>query len=443
MEIKTREGRKLFKFISLTIMLTLMLSVFSGCNSSVKVSNEKNDALSNVENIEEVKEYLKNNFTEINIEKENEFQDLAILNDDLKDKEIFFTGENHGIKVNELLDMKFLRLFKEKVDFKYYLCELSYSDAYFLNKYLESGDIKILENIYKPLKGTFAWNKESYDHWKKVYEFNKTLPQDRKIQVVGVDIEHQIQNALRYMTTILPNKEVPNEIASKINELNDRWNSLENIKENINPKELVDFSEGLKKDLQKKEGIYKNYLGENYFGFKLVNDNILYTNEAYSVNDKEFNKVRDKRIYENFKKVYDNLPKGKYYGQWGLNHIFQKDQAGVKWAAAAMNEKGSSLENKVLSIAYIYENCKFMNKTSDRNYSVADINTNNSNVFNDITTKDCAMFKLNGKDSPFSQNLIWITSDYIPKNGVTTDFYQYLILVKNSQATEPLNDRYN
>jgi hypothetical protein len=439
MEIKRRKGMKLFKFISLIIMITLMVSMFSGCNSSVKVSNEKNDALSKVENIEKVKEYLKNNFTEINLEKENEFQDLAILNEDSKEKEIFFTGENHGIKTNELLDMKFLRYFKEKVDFKYYLCELSYSDAYFLNKYLESGDIKILENIYKPLKGTFAWNKESYDHWKKVYEFNKTLPQDRKIQVVGVDIEHQIENALRYMTTVLPSKEAPKEIASKISELNDTWNSIEKI----NPKKLLNFSEGLRKDLQEKEGIYKNYLGENYFGFKLVNDNILYTNEAYSVNDNEFNKVRDKRIYENFKKVYDNLPKGKYYGQWGLNHIFQKDQAGVKWVATSMNEKGSTLENKVLSIAYIYENCKFMNKTSDRNYSVADINTNNSNVFNDITTKDCAIFKLNGKDSPFSKNLIWITSDNIPKSGVTTDFYQYIILVKNSQATEPLNDRYN
>jgi hypothetical protein len=165
--------------------------------------------------------------------------------------------------------------------------------------------------------------------------------------------------------------------------------------------------------------------------------------EAYSVNHYEFDKIRDKRMYENFKQVYESLPKGKYYGQWGLNHIFQKEQMGVKWIAASMNEKGSSLENKVLSIAYAYENCKFMSGTSDRNYSVDYRNTYNSLVFNNFTTKDYTIFKLNGKDSPFSKDSIWLTTDIMPTSGVTVDFYQYIILIKNSQATEPLNDQYN
>jgi hypothetical protein len=438
MGLKWREDMKLFKFISLIIMFMLVLSTFNGCTSSVKVSTEKNDTLTKAETTDKVNEYLKSNYMEVNIEKENEFFDLSILNDDLKDKEIFLTGEQHGNKANEILDMKFFRFFKEKVDFKYYLCELSYSDAYFLNRFLESGDMRILESIYKPLNGTLAWNKESYNHWKKVYEFNKTLPQARRIQVIGVDIEHQPENAFMYMTAILPKKEVPKEIANEISELT----AMRNAFRNINRDKLLSFIEGLSKDIEEKEAIYKKYLGESFFGFKLVNDNILYMNEAYSANGDEFNKKRDKRIYENFKQVYESLPKGKYYGQWGLNHIFQKEQMGVKWIAAAMNEKGSSLENKVLSIAYAYENCKFMSKTSDGNYSVDNRNTYNSLIFNNFTTKDCTIFKLDGKDSPFSKDVIWLTSDIIPTSGITTDFYQYIILMKNSQATEPLNDQY-
>lgn len=30
----------------------------------------------------------------------------------------------------------------------------------------------------------------------------------------------------------------------------------------------------------------------------------------------------------------------------------------------------------------------------------------------------------------------------IPQAGVTTDYYQYVVIIKDSQATEPLNDEY-
>ncbi|HAK41564.1 MAG TPA: hypothetical protein DCM59_01010, partial [Clostridium sp.] len=136
------------------------------------------------------------------LEDESEFADLAIMDSDIEGKEIFFTAEYHGTKINKQLSMKFLKYLKEKTNFKYYLCELPYSDAYFLNKYLDTGDIKILEEIYKPLKGTFEWNKDYFHHWKKVYEYNNTLPKESRIQVVGVDIEHQPINAYRFLVDV-------------------------------------------------------------------------------------------------------------------------------------------------------------------------------------------------------------------------------------------------
>lgn len=434
---------KLSKCICLTIIVTVVLSGLSGCSLNTEVSNDKvtneKDAETQPDTLAQVKEYLKDNYMVVNLENENEFSDLSIIENDLKDREIFLTGEQHGIKANATLSMKFLRYFKEKVDFKYYLCELPYSDGYFLNKFLESGDIKILENMYKPLKGTFYWTKESYEHWKKVYEFNKTLPEDRKIQVIGIDIEHQPENALRYMISVLPKKEVPAEIASKIKELNDIYNS---VAEGISNYKLIVFSEDLRGDMQEKESIYKQYLGENLFGFKLVNDNILYRNEAYSANGNDFNKVRDKRIYENLMHVYETLPKAKYYGQWGLNHIFQKEQSGVKWMAAAMNEKDSVLENKVLSIAYIYRDCEVMTRNPDNTYSKSSTSGYDINGFSLYSKKNCTIFKLNNESSPFSRNLIWQIYDK-PSSGVTTDYYQYIVLIEDSKATEPLNDKYD
>ena len=74
--------------------------------------------------------YLNNNYSQINLNNED-YSDLAILDKDLENKEIFLTGEVHGIKINADLHMKFLKYFKEKTDFKYYLSEVSYSNAYF------------------------------------------------------------------------------------------------------------------------------------------------------------------------------------------------------------------------------------------------------------------------------------------------------------------------
>src|SRR5699024_3244553 len=117
--------------------------------------------------------YLKENHNKIDLNKINIFSDLFIIDNDLKDKEIFLIGENHGVKANEKLRMKFIKYFKEETDFKYYLWELPFSTAYFLNKYLETGNEQILKEIYIPLKDTFAWNKDSLNHWKELFKFNK------------------------------------------------------------------------------------------------------------------------------------------------------------------------------------------------------------------------------------------------------------------------------
>ncbi len=153
----------------------------------------------------QLKKYLMNNYNKI-IMGEEDIQSLSIIDEDLRDKEIFLTGENHGVKANVELRMKFLKYFKEKIDFKYYLCELPYSTAYFINMYLKTGNEDILKEVYTALKGTDAWNKDDYFHWKEVYKYNETLSKDRKITIVGIDIEHQPINALKFMEYCLPEK---------------------------------------------------------------------------------------------------------------------------------------------------------------------------------------------------------------------------------------------
>lgn len=384
--------------------------------------------------------YLQNNHRALDLDKENFSQALDLLEADLEGKEIFFTGETHGLKVNKALEMRFIEYFKEKTDFRYYLMELPYSNAYFYNKYLETGDMKILEEMYRPLKGTYEWSKESYGHWENLYEYNKTLSEDRKLIVVGVDIEHQIYTAFRYLIDVLPDKEAPQEIREKLSYIE---KLLYNLDENL----VQEKTKELLIDMEDKEDLYKEYLGEDFFGFKLVNENIINSFKSYEMQEADdWNNTRDKFIYENFLEVHKQLAKGKYFGQWGLNHAYQAKEDEVMWFGSYLNSEGSKFKDKILTIAYIYDDCRQMGKCKDSKYEykVDSLSTILEPIkeANDKVGGDIILYKLTEKDSPFYDYLLHELFESKDKKAKATDFFQYIVCIKNSEATEPLNDNY-
>lgn len=389
-----------------------------------------------------MQEYLKENYWAIDLEDENEFKDLAIMDSDLEGKEIFFTAELHGTKANEQLNTKFLKYFKEKTDFKYYLCELPFSDTYFINKYLDTGDIKILEDIYKPLKGTFAWTKDGYNLWKKLYEYNNTLPKDRRIQVVGVDIEHQPINAYRFLVDVLPETDAPEEIKAVIDKIKSTFNDLDKFHETF-----AQCSKELQKDIEKKENIYKEYLDENFTGFNLVNLNVLNLIETYKYEERmDWNNARDKMMYENFQILQKELPKGKYYGQWGLDHTFQSKEKDKMLFAAYLNSDDSIFKDKIFTLIYNYDNCEKMDISAVGSYPTSGLKFVYPQIkeTNDLLEGDLNIYKLTGKDSPFSETPMYYTNNNLEElEASMLDFFQYIVCIRNSKATEPLNDDYN
>ena len=325
-----------------------------------------------------LKKYLKENHSVISLEKEH-MDDLSLMDNDLIDHDIFLVGENHGVKSNVKLKMRFLKYFKEKTNFKYYIYELPFSMTYFLNKYLETGNVNILNDIYEPIKGTYAWNKDEYHYWRDLYKYNKLLPKDDRITLIGIDIEHQPANAFNFMEYCLDN------------------------------------------------GYYSK--------FKHVNYNLLNMMEVYNSNN--FNDTRDKKMYENFLSISSNLPKGKYFGQIGLSHVFQRDFPYVNWFASFLNREGSTFRGKILSLAFAYKNCKYLNPTETRNY-ISDINTLDLSIteFKNFIKSMNTIFKLNQEDSHFNEKLICPLKHKYPEDGVTTDYFQYLLVIRDSEAME-------
>ncbi|WP_435791508.1 hypothetical protein [Clostridium sp.] len=438
MNIKFKKSKGLY--LILGVCLVIVISLFITRLNSDKSNGYKSIVVNAEHNESEVINFLRKNYSSIDASDNKDFSTFKLLDSSLKGKEVFFTAENHGVAVNSELEIKFLKYLKEKVGIKYWLLELSYSDGEMLNKYLATGDESILEEMYKPLKGTFAWNKQSYAIWGKVYEFNKSLPEDEKIKIIGIDIEHQYVNAIRYMNSLIPSRKAPEEIKDLISLVSEMYNNI-NTKQNADI--YVELSNKLDESIKSNPTLYKEFFGENLFGFELVNENIIAQVKAYKAGDMSFNQIRDDKIYDNFKKIYHHIPKGKFYGQWGLNHVFQKAQGNVDWLASLMNNSDSPVKGKVLSIVYLYDNCDVMTRG---NYSTAKLTSygSNDNILEPFSKEDITLFKLTGEQSPFHQELIWpfninISDGIIPTEGVTTDYFQYMILIKSAKATTPLN----
>ncbi len=377
--------------------------------------------------------YLNENYAALKVG-EGAVSGLEMIDDSLAGKELFVTAEVHGLAVNQQLEFEFLKYFQENAGIKYYLQELPYSTSMLLNNYLASGDEEILKKVYSPLKGTYEWTQEKYDHWQKVYEYNRTLPPEQKIIVLGFDIEHQLENAFWYLNTILPEKEAPETIDYFINEIRTIYRDSK-----YEQKMTRDFTGRLLGNINKYEKIYRDYLGTDFFGFDLVSQNIIYRDVAYKKRENEWNSTRDEMMYENFLKIYDQYPAGKFYGQWGLNHAFQQKQGGVNWFAARLdNEKDSPLKGKILSIVYLYQDCEHILNGNYRNDFLTTYVSKNR-AMDQLGKGDITLFKLNGANSPYTQGLIWPLVVEKPEAGSTTDYFQYVILLKNSGPSTPLN----
>lgn len=420
---------KKLKSLSVIFIAILLVTSLTGCSPDPKPLPKK-QSLTNP-----TTKFLNYSKQSIALNNRN-LHPFSILDNNIKNKQIFFLGEIHGIENNEKIDFEMLKYLQKKVGINYYLAEMGYSSAYFINQYLETGDEKYLNLLFSDFEGTVGWTKEGYDSWKNIYSYNKNLPKNKKIKVVGIDLEHQYELGLMHMNSILPKKSIPSSISPVIDEL-----TKINKTKAFDPTIVKEFLLKLKQDMKNKPSIYKEYLGNKLFDFQQITQNI--------INDFEFSKIeedwykssnlRDKMIYDNFDKIYNHLPKGsKFYGLWGRPHTYQKQRDNINYVAALMNKKDSKVKNKVLSIAIYYKDCYRLAINNNGNYGKEAYSDDNSltNPLNRATTSNINIFRLTGAKSPFNRGLSLVENP--TGGGRTIDYIQYVILIKNAGPSAPL-----
>ncbi|WP_139356242.1 hypothetical protein [Clostridium felsineum] len=184
---------------------------------------------------------------------------------------------------------------------------------------------------------------------------------------------------------------------------------------------------------------YKAYLGKNYFDVNFIVENMVNKLNAFK---SDFNTVREMSICNNFRKIYKHYPTGKYFGELGMEHVYQKNydlysSKNSKNFATFLNSSNKSpVKGKVLSIEYAYEDSFYMNVNYD-NRSTQIPTVINDKLLSNYDKSDITLFKLNGENSPLNNTKHFIDDS---SKGFTTEYFQYIISIKNSKATEPLGN---
>ncbi|MBE6061154.1 MAG: erythromycin esterase family protein [Clostridium sulfidigenes] len=405
------------------------------------------------------KQYVQKNADELNLQNYEDYSDLNFLDEDIKDKKVVFTNEVHGADENADVQYKFASYLIDNWDCRYLLLEMGYAEGEIINKYIQTGDEELLKNFSNIWQSKF--NNISYiEYLKKLHVKNKDLPQDKKIIIKGVDsIENSEATGMYIDLLIEDNPDLSKEQIAALNSFKKQiteciisdqrgWGGEENIKNILSAvKEISDI-------INENNKSYKEALGENLFSISFILNNIKnsqdfnFTTAASVYSDKEWYETRDKYTYENFKKLDEYFKMDKCYMHYGVQHAYQREINGVKFLAAYLDED-EKLKDKVYSINTIYGDGTIFEFQSYSPTQYFSISYELREILNGSKYEGKDIFiDLNNRKSTFSKELTptvftYYDSAMVEKEvfysnkGVTTDYFQGVILINKPTNVEP------
>lgn len=397
--------------------------------------------------------YLQHNHEKIIPGLTNQFVlfDAAFYNNQL-----FLVSESHGYGKPHELDLELFKQINKKNGVRYYLAEIDCSQAHYINKYLNTGNEAYLKAIYqKWFDNRAQWGcKAGFEKWQGLYQYNKTLAAGKKIIILGLDYAQDLNLNQQLLAEILTAAKYKKGSQIMLDSLL-AFSALDIEKDTT--RSYKRFIRRFAAGLNTEEAMYKKVLKASYFDFQLIISNIA------------SKKGREEKIFENFNSYYSHykLADQKMYGFWGRFHAMQDSINGAMPFAGMLKNSSLPLKNKIISIPiYCVESASMLptaflppmaqqkgtifSKAAMVNddsfvYSVSGIKT----VRAFVGKNEAVLFKISGAASPYNKGLYLVESSSQfdktfnwagNKNASTSDYFQYLIVVSNSDWAVPYGD---
>ncbi len=397
--------------------------------------------------------YLAKNNEKITIGGDNQF---AIFDEAFYNNQVFFVSESHGYAKPHQLDAELFMQINKKNGVRYYIAEVDFSQAFYLNKYLNTGNEEFLKAIYQHWYNEKAqWgNKTGFEKWKTLYKYNQTLAKNKKIIVIGLDEAQDLNMNEKLLAEIATEVKYKSSSSIMIDSLL-AFSNTDLSKDTL--KLYKKFVRRLVVDVTAKETVYKNIFKNRFFDFQFITNNIA------------SKKGREDKIFYNFNIFYNEykLTNEKMYGFWGRFHAMQDSINGGMSFSAMLKKSDLPLAKKIISIpVYCLESASMlptqflppMAQQKGTIYSKSDMVNDDSFVYKVegikavskfVGKNENVIFKLVGSESPYNKGLQLVESSSQfdktfnwlgNKLAATTDYFQYVIVVRNSDWAVPYGD---
>lgn len=362
-------------------------------------------------------------------------------------------GAYHGSQETENAEKILLEKLIKKNKIKYYLPETDFGIAYFLNQYLKSGDTILLKDLVKHYGNRVPQEKsiETYYKWKNIKKINDSQLEKNKIEVIGIDLIVTYKYTSKLLIELFQTekgkyKSYDNLVEMVKIDTTDYSPNYDSYSKNI----LKTFAADYESDKPFFQSISKNqkitdYLMENInLTFKkrdrekTIYDNYLYLNQLYEFkSNPQFVRMG---FFHIEKDRENNNPS--FFTRLIENNIYKKEEV--------ISIAGFLTRSRVLWDLKYDKNKNYIGYTTEGGYGIGDywkeyfkgINKLKNNRLSNLT-----LYYLNNENSPYKKNQTDLMEIklFLKKSNknhlqgkTTTDYFDYALLISNSQANKPI-----
>ncbi len=247
------------------------------------------------------KEYLKQN--RFNVEK----SDFTFPQTDFN---IIGFGAYHGSAKTYDAELALIQSLKKQNAIDFYIPETNFSQAFFFQQYLETGNEELLKELVLAFQTIVSQEGtiETFGHWKNLRNLNQSF-NDNTIKVIGFDIINEYQFPIKHilhLTENIQNWKLKNDLKAILSDKNTDFS--------IRNKDVQELLKNFINDYETNKKIYKSQIKDT-LSFHHILKNI-----AYNFSE---NRDREKIIFNNYiylKDIYQ-LETKKQFAKYGFFHL--------------------------------------------------------------------------------------------------------------------------
>jgi|GEM_PF-3125154 len=255
---------------------------------------------------------------------------------------VFLAGERHDEKANDDLSFAMLRYLNREFGVRTLVLEQAYAVGLCADEYLRTGDTILLEDL------------PSREYWKKLYDYNRSLPAEKRLRVVGADIESSFGWSGWMLHRMALDGGVPHPSIAPTVATIYRMRRPSRLTRKKARRLAFELDENMKAYPRE----YRKFLGDKYEDFRKCVLSMKTGADIYVTRKSPWVPAREQYLYEFLYDFLKSHPDEKVFGQFGNAHVCLLPEQ--DWAirnstsVTSMLNRTPELQNRICIFPTIY-----------------------------------------------------------------------------------------